>query len=70
MKLQGCKSVSSISEYSFPRVFPQAFMFESSFSMAVTKWGLQTCQRLDKNYYKCWEPLRSHFSPNWKSSEQ
>uniref|UniRef100_A0A4W4F1U6 Homogentisate 1,2-dioxygenase n=1 Tax=Electrophorus electricus TaxID=8005 RepID=A0A4W4F1U6_ELEEL len=42
-----------------------AFMFESSFSMAVTKWGLETCQRLDKNYYKCWEPLRNHFNPNW-----
>uniref|UniRef100_A0A4W4F3K7 Homogentisate 1,2-dioxygenase n=1 Tax=Electrophorus electricus TaxID=8005 RepID=A0A4W4F3K7_ELEEL len=37
----------------------------SSFSMAVTKWGLETCQRLDKNYYKCWEPLRNHFNPNW-----
>lgn len=70
IKLQGRKSVSAISEYSFSHVFPQAFMFESSFSMAVTKWGLQTCQRLDKNYYKCWERLRSHFSPNWKPSEQ
>ncbi|MCJ8745883.1 hypothetical protein PDJAM_G00135410 [Pangasius djambal] len=43
-----------------------AFMFESSFSMAVTKWGLETCQRLDKSYYKCWEPLKKHFNPNWK----
>lgn len=44
-------------------------MFESSFSMAVTKWGLQTCQKLDKNYYQCWEDLRSHFDPNWKPSK-
>lgn len=48
----------------------QAFMFESSFSMAVTKWGLETCQRLDKTYYQCWERLRSHFNPNWKPSKQ
>uniref|UniRef100_A0AAX7UW05 Homogentisate 1,2-dioxygenase n=1 Tax=Astatotilapia calliptera TaxID=8154 RepID=A0AAX7UW05_ASTCA len=47
-----------------------AFMFESSFSMAVTKWGLHTCQKLDKNYYQCWEPLRSHFNPNWKPGKQ
>uniref|UniRef100_A0A7N6BRN3 Homogentisate 1,2-dioxygenase n=2 Tax=Anabas testudineus TaxID=64144 RepID=A0A7N6BRN3_ANATE len=47
-----------------------AFMFESSFSMAVTKWGLQTCQKLDKSYYQCWEPLCSHFNPNWKPSKK
>ncbi|XP_053226939.1 homogentisate 1,2-dioxygenase isoform X2 [Podarcis raffonei] len=38
-----------------------AFMFESSFSLAVTKWGLKSS--LDKNYYKCWETLKSHFNP-------
>ncbi|KAG8429947.1 hypothetical protein GDO86_018787, partial [Hymenochirus boettgeri] len=43
-----------------------AFMFESSLSMAVTKWGLETCQRLDKNYYKCWESLKSQFNPSKK----
>ena len=48
----------------------QAFMFESSFSMAVTRWGLDTCQRLDKSYYQCWETLRSHFNPNWRPSKQ
>ncbi|XP_056595065.1 homogentisate 1,2-dioxygenase [Triplophysa dalaica] len=47
-----------------------AFMFESSFNMAVTKWGLETCQRLDKNYYKCWESLKSHFDPKWKPSSK
>uniref|UniRef100_A0A673BDB4 Homogentisate 1,2-dioxygenase n=1 Tax=Sphaeramia orbicularis TaxID=375764 RepID=A0A673BDB4_9TELE len=47
-----------------------AFMFESSYSMAVTKWGLETCQKLDKSYYQCWEPLRSHFNPNWKPSKK
>uniref|UniRef100_A0A8C2E3M9 Homogentisate 1,2-dioxygenase n=1 Tax=Cyprinus carpio TaxID=7962 RepID=A0A8C2E3M9_CYPCA len=47
-----------------------AFMFESSFSMAVTKWGLDTCHCLDKSYYKCWEALKSHFNPNWKPSSK
>uniref|UniRef100_A0AAY4APQ3 Homogentisate 1,2-dioxygenase n=1 Tax=Denticeps clupeoides TaxID=299321 RepID=A0AAY4APQ3_9TELE len=47
-----------------------AFMFESSFSMAVTKWGLDTCNRVDKEYYKCWEPLRSHFNPKWKPASK
>ncbi|KAE8747613.1 hypothetical protein FOCC_FOCC005592 [Frankliniella occidentalis] len=32
----------------------QAFMFESSLSLAVTKWGEETCQKLDANYHKCW----------------
>ncbi|XP_063081113.1 homogentisate 1,2-dioxygenase isoform X4 [Cavia porcellus] len=41
-----------------------AFMFESSLSLAVTKWGLKTSSCLDENYYKCWEPLKSHFTPN------
>ncbi|XP_034249331.1 homogentisate 1,2-dioxygenase [Thrips palmi] len=41
----------------------QAFMFESSLSLAVTKWGEETCQKLDANYYKCWKSLRKHFDP-------
>ncbi|MBZ3886430.1 Homogentisate 1,2-dioxygenase [Sciurus carolinensis] len=41
-----------------------AFMFESSLNLAVTKWGLKTSNCLDENYYKCWEPLKSHFTPN------
>ncbi|XP_048396816.1 homogentisate 1,2-dioxygenase isoform X2 [Stegostoma tigrinum] len=43
-----------------------AFMFESSFNMIVTKWGLQTCNCLDKSYSKCWQPLKNNFNPNWK----
>ncbi|XP_037047583.1 homogentisate 1,2-dioxygenase [Bradysia coprophila] len=39
----------------------QAFMFESSLSMAVTKWGEETCQKLDVNYYECWQKLEKHF---------
>ncbi|XP_064617998.1 homogentisate 1,2-dioxygenase-like [Liolophura sinensis] len=43
-----------------------AFMFESSFSMAVTEWGNSTCEAVDENYYQCWQPLKKHFDPNWK----
>lgn len=39
----------------------QAFMFESSLSMAVTKWGEETCQKLDADYYECWQKLEKHF---------
>ena len=45
--------------------FIQAFMFESSLSLAITKWGNETCQKVDHNYYKVWEPLQKHFNPNW-----
>lgn len=39
----------------------QAFMFESSLSMAVTKWGEETCQKLDAKYSDCWQGLEKHF---------
>lgn len=39
----------------------QSFMFESSLSMAVTKWGIETCQKLDSSYYECWQALEKHF---------
>uniref|UniRef100_T1PEH7 Homogentisate 1,2-dioxygenase n=1 Tax=Musca domestica TaxID=7370 RepID=T1PEH7_MUSDO len=39
----------------------QAFMFESSLSMAVTKWGEETCQKLDAKYYECWQALKNNF---------
>ncbi|XP_053986971.1 homogentisate 1,2-dioxygenase isoform X1 [Hylaeus volcanicus] len=40
----------------------QAFMFETSYSMAVTEWALKTCNKLDNDYNKCWEGLKKHFS--------
>ncbi|CAH3035089.1 unnamed protein product [Pocillopora meandrina] len=46
-----------------------AFMFESSMSMALTKWGNETCQKVDHDYYKVWQPLQKHFDPNWKPSD-
>lgn len=39
-------------------------MFESSLSLAVTKWAHTTCDKLDKNYYKCWQDLKNNFSIN------
>lgn len=39
----------------------QAFMFESSLSMAVTRWGEETCQKLDAKYYECWQALEKKF---------
>lgn len=39
----------------------QAFMFESSLSMATTKWGQETCNKLDHKYYECWQKLKNNF---------
>ncbi|XP_066584363.1 homogentisate 1,2-dioxygenase isoform X2 [Prorops nasuta] len=44
----------------------QAFMFETSYSMAVTEWAETTSLKLDKDYYRCWENLTKHFDPNNK----
>ncbi|XP_062510810.1 homogentisate 1,2-dioxygenase-like isoform X2 [Corticium candelabrum] len=43
-----------------------AFMFESSFSLAVTRWAEETCGRLDHSYFTVWQPVASHFDPEWK----
>lgn len=40
----------------------QAFMFESSLSLAVTKWGEETCQKLDSKYSQCWQNLKKYFN--------
>ena len=39
----------------------QAFMFETSLQLAVTKWGEETCNKLDLEYYKCWQQLNNNF---------
>ena len=38
-------------------------MFESSFGLALTKWGEETCEKLDKDYHKCWQDLKKNFTP-------
>ena len=47
-----------------------AFMFESSFSMAVTQWAEQTCGKLDHTYHHSWQGLQKNFEPSWKPSEE
>jgi homogentisate 1,2-dioxygenase len=39
----------------------QAFMFESSLSMALTKWGQQICNKVDHKYFECWQQLKNNF---------
>ncbi|XP_015607996.1 homogentisate 1,2-dioxygenase [Cephus cinctus] len=48
----------------------QAFMFESSLSLAVTNWAEKICHKLDEDYYKCWKGLVKHFDPNWKPADE
>ncbi|CAH1116086.1 unnamed protein product [Phaedon cochleariae] len=40
----------------------QAFMFESCLGLALTKWGAETCQKLNPDYYKCWQGLKKNFT--------
>merc|ERR1711962_369744 len=40
----------------------QAFMFESSYQLALTKWGEETCQKVDPDYFNCWQQLKNNFS--------
>ena len=37
-----------------------AFMFEVSYTPRVFAWALESTQ---KDYYKCWQGLKSHFDP-------
>lgn len=39
-----------------------SFMFESSLSMAVTKWANKICDKLTPDYYKCWQALPDNFT--------
>ncbi|KAI8870220.1 GD23768 [Ramicandelaber brevisporus] len=41
----------------------QAFMFESSLLFKVTPWALQTCEKVDKDYYKAWQGIPKAFTP-------
>ncbi|XP_049318622.1 homogentisate 1,2-dioxygenase isoform X10 [Bactrocera dorsalis] len=40
----------------------QAFMFESSLSLRITKWAEKTCQKLDEQYFECWKGLKKNFN--------
>ena len=39
-----------------------AFMFETSFMLAITKWGQEGCQTLDDEYFKCWQGIQVSLS--------
>jgi homogentisate 1,2-dioxygenase len=43
-----------------------SFMFETSLGLAVTKWANTTSQKLDMNYYKCWQSLKDNFDEKMK----
>ncbi|XP_025156042.1 homogentisate 1,2-dioxygenase isoform X3 [Harpegnathos saltator] len=45
----------------------QAFMFESSYGLAVTEWAEKHCNKLDDEYYECWQGLRKRFEPAAKA---
>nr|XP_036228552.1 homogentisate 1,2-dioxygenase isoform X3 [Bactrocera oleae] len=40
----------------------QAFMFESSLNLRITKWAEKTCQKLDEQYFECWKGLKKNFN--------
>ncbi|KAF2362906.1 Homogentisate 1-2-dioxygenase [Trinorchestia longiramus] len=42
----------------------QAFMFETSLGLGLTKWGGKTCEVIDDDYSKCWRSLGKNFDPN------
>jgi len=41
-----------------------SFMFESSLSLAYTKWANNECQKLAEGYYECWQALKDNFTLN------
>lgn len=42
----------------------QAFMFETAYSLTVTEWAANLSNKLDNDYYKCWQSLKKHFVLN------
>lgn len=39
-------------------------MFETSLGLGLTPWALNESEKVDKDYYKCWLPLKKHFNPS------
>ncbi|KAG0737464.1 hypothetical protein G6F57_012714 [Rhizopus arrhizus] len=42
----------------------QAFMFETSFMLSLTHWGLETCGKVQEDYWKAWAKLENKFNDN------
>jgi homogentisate 1,2-dioxygenase len=38
-----------------------AFMFESSLSLALSRYANNAAEKLDDEYYKCWSGLKDNF---------
>lgn len=58
-----CFNSASTAELKAQRIADgtQSFMFETSLSLALTEWGQVTSDKLDKNYFKCWQNLKKNF---------
>lgn len=58
-----CFETASSSELKPERIADgtQAFMFETSYSLTVTNWAAKLSNKLDDDYYKCWQSLKKHF---------
>ncbi|KAF8951708.1 hypothetical protein CPC16_011007 [Podila verticillata] len=46
----------------------QAFMFESSMQLQPTHWAIEESGKVQHDYFKAWQGLKSNFDPNWKLS--
>ena len=62
-------SSSFLFPFSFLSLSLQAFMFESSFSMAVIEWREKTCGTLSPDYHEVWQTIKKNFNPDWKPEE-
>lgn len=43
-----------------------AFMFESCLGMSMSAWGMEGCEKVDQEYYKCWQGFQKNFDPQLK----
>lgn len=61
----GCFESASTAELKPERVAEgtQSFMFETSLSLKASPWAVE---RIQPDYYKAWEGLKSHFDPTKK----
>ncbi|KAG0346780.1 hypothetical protein BG004_000822 [Podila humilis] len=44
----------------------QAFMFESSMQLQPTHWAIEESGKVQHDYFKAWQGLKSNFNPEWK----
>ncbi|KAF9108781.1 hypothetical protein BGX29_007071 [Mortierella sp. GBA35] len=48
----------------------QAFMFESSMQLQPTHWAIAESGKVQHDYFKAWQGLKSNFNPDWKLASQ